>query len=1431
MQFRFLYVLILATLTVSASFAVAESQQVRRAVPLQSRPAQAAAHRAVDPACDSNVILPVAAAGGSLVWRACDGSFLARFDYGTSAGRGVAFSQTSSSATMPPTAALAGGLPVPAGSAPLVYFDLVGLSPNASVSYATPRVDRSLLVSPSIVRGGTYELVRYERAATSAAHVQTGFRIAYQSAAYTANAPRLLSVASPLAGLTLPRGAHAYVALLAVTPATAPAITSTCRGQLGSAYDPNTGSFNTAGSAVTVRLPCFRDFTSNVIFPATTSSLSLALASSTNNALGSTAPALCGTPLPAACGTPLFYSKIVPSAAATFAPGTKLIWAVDSPSAIAQGNNYAASVYDLITGKTIESVDFIRSSAQKPTQVGTDHISLSSLPRAGAVLVLYRQPPFPALSVTETDNAGSTGWTVGQGGAQYTLTVANDGPAPTAGSFTLSDTLPSFVILRAAPSAASPWNCSGSPGARTLTCTYSGVLAAGKSAAPITVPVTLPSGTTVGTKAITNYARVYGGGDPVHPTLSNAAFGTDSTTILAPALTLTKTDNSGTTGWTIGQSNARYTLTIANAGTAATTGTTTVTDTLPAGLTLSAGPNSTGAWTCTGNAGGQSLRCTSTTSIAAGSAAPAINVPVTIGSKTAVGSSAISNMALVFGGGDPAHGSAGVAVKATRSTSINGIPSLTIAKSDNGGAAGWTIGQSNAQYTLTVGNASNATAATTGTITVIDTLPAGLTVNGSGTLGGTNWNCSISGRTLQSSAKANADVHPHPAPLSATVTCTNSTDGIAAGATDPNTIAIPVTIGSTTATGTNSISNTATVSGGGDPAHTSTSPASSNPDTTTVKKPPALSLSVSDDGPFGVDLNPADQQTPALAHGARSSAKRPAASSHAPKVRRPRAQPTGGVPQYTITVGNTGANPTNGQITVTFTLPAGVTANGAPGASDNSWSCANTVATTYVCTAGASIGAGTSASAILVPIKIGPSVQPGALAFSASVYGGSDPTYGTSGNQLSANDSAQVNGPIIVFLTDTSASSWTVPSDFNPNNNLIEAIGGGGGGGAEAGGGGGGGAYAATSDAALVPGSNVTIAVGTAGLYTGNVGGSGGDSYLCSSSTCDPVSNNGVVVRAGGGAGGQSTPGGNGGNVVVGTGYSGGPGGYFNGCCGGGGGGAAGRFGAGVAGNGGNSDNINGGAGDAGAGGAGGLGSESDSGSAGGSGAEFDATHGSGGGGGGAGGDSGSGGVGGAYGGGAGGDGGGSGGIGGYGIIVVTYTSTTKSTNAATPSLTVSKTDNSGNSGWTVGQPGAQYTIAVGNANAATAATYGAITVTDTLPAGLTLGATPSGAGWSCTTSTVALPARASGARRRPAFANGSNAFTCVTRTTIVPGSSSAPLEVPVVIGASTPTGTGAITNTASAYGGGDPAHTSASPATSNADQTTIVPLVPPTPG
>jgi hypothetical protein len=274
-----------------------------------------------------------------------------------------------------------------------------------------------------------------------------------------------------------------------------------------------------------------------------------------------------------------------------------------------------------------------------------------------------------------------------------------------------------------------------------------------------------------------------------------------------------------------------------------------------------------------------------------------------------------------------------------------------------------------------------------------------------------------------------------------------------------------------------------------------------------------------------------------------------------------------------------------------------------------------------------------------------------------------------------------------IFLTNTSLTSWTVPSDWTSNNTVEVIAGGAGGVNAAPGGGGGGGSYSLKANIALTPGSNVSIGIGVGGATTtaggntwfngnslsnasvsaqagqapsGGTGGLGGNATVSIGTTKFSGGNGGTGNTNGhGGGGGAGGPNGTGA-----SGGSGGPGGSEGSAGGGGsGGGSAGSQslsttgGAGgnnFAGSGGGvPTTVNGGAGTAGGGGAG-AGNAGGLGGAGGAGTEWDATHGSGGGGGGDFTAGTAGGVGGLYGGGGGGR---RGAVGAPGLIVVSYTS------------------------------------------------------------------------------------------------------------------------------------------------------------------------------
>lgn len=294
------------------------------------------------------------------------------------------------------------------------------------------------------------------------------------------------------------------------------------------------------------------------------------------------------------------------------------------------------------------------------------------------------------------------------------------------------------------------------------------------------------------------------------------------------------------------------------------------------------------------------------------------------------------------------------------------------------------------------------------------------------------------------------------------------------------------------------------------------------------------------------------------------------------------------------------------------------------------------------------------------------------------------------------------------YLTSTTTTSFSVPSDWNSSSNTIEVIGAGGmGGDGDGASGGGGGAYSKISNQTLS--GTVTYQVGWGGQDDASSDSNGGDTWFCNStSNCASLAGSAVVVGAQGGFAGETGSGvGGAASSGVGTtknsGGHGGAGQYFS-RGGGGGGGAGGPNGNGanggdgypgtVGGGGGGGGANNGSAGSNSGGGSGGNGGNNRNSTGGGtggpafSGSGSDGTDGGGGGGGGfaasygymggtdpvwatgygpggggGGGSSqyGKGGIGGGYGGGGGGNGLNSGNYskkGGDGIIVITYAST-----------------------------------------------------------------------------------------------------------------------------------------------------------------------------
>ncbi len=388
----------------------------------------------------------------------------------------------------------------------------------------------------------------------------------------------------------------------------------------------------------------------------------------------------------------------------------------------------------------------------------------------------------------------------------YTINVPNTGTAPTSGS-TLQDAIPAgttYVAGSTTLNGSSVADVSGVMPFVTARAINSPGEPTGQinptEAATITFQVQVNAGTT---STITNTASADIDGAAGSQPIQNASVSNPVQITTDLAISKSATPSPAIVGNSI-----TWTLEVVNNGPSAAIGA-TVTDTVPVGL-------SNVQWTCVASGAGSS--CT-------GSGVGNINETVNVASGTAnkltytitaiVGSSAanpLPNTATVTKAAtavDP------VGSNNSASTSTPLVqPDLTVSKSHTGNFVRGGTGS----YTITVNNIGSSP--TSALVSMTDTLPAGIVP---GTATGTGWSCTTNVQL---------------------VTCTRS-DALAAGTSYPN-ITIPITIAQNAATGsgTQSLTNTANVTGGGEIITTNNS--SSDPTTivssaniSVVKTPPA----------------------------------------------------------------------------------------------------------------------------------------------------------------------------------------------------------------------------------------------------------------------------------------------------------------------------------------------------------------------------------------------------------------------------------------------------------------------------------------------------------------------------------------------------------------------------------------------------------------
>src|SRR5262245_12838827 len=315
--------------------------------------------------------------------------------------------------------------------------------------------------------------------------------------------------------------------------------------------------------------------------------------------------------------------------------------------------------------------------------------------------------PVPDLRIFKSHNSDFVRGSQGT----YSIGVSNFTQVAVPGATTVTDTLP--VGLTFVSSTGTGWSCSAA--GQTVTCTNPNTIepfATSNLLITVAVDNAIPSEFT-NTVTLSNSND----SDPSNNT-SN-----DLTRIAAPNLSLFKT----AVGTFIRGGQGNFRLDINNFGTAATSGVTTVTDTLPAGLTFvsASGAN----WSC--SAIGQTVTCTNPVAIPTSFNASSIFLTVAIDPGAPA---SVTNNATISNASDstPGNNTASVTVQMA-------VTELSMQKSHSGTFSRGSQGT----YNFTVTNGGSLPSI--GTLTVTDTLPAGLTFASSS---GAGWSCSAAGQTV-----------------------------------------------------------------------------------------------------------------------------------------------------------------------------------------------------------------------------------------------------------------------------------------------------------------------------------------------------------------------------------------------------------------------------------------------------------------------------------------------------------------------------------------------------------------------------------------------------------------------------------------------------------------------------------------------------------
>jgi len=511
-----------------------------------------------------------------------------------------------------------------------------------------------------------------------------------------------------------------------------------------------------------------------------------------------------------------------------------------------------------------------------------------------------------------------------------------------------------------------------------------------------------------------------------------------SANLLIPNLAI---DKSHAGNFNRGQIGASYTIAVTNNGPAATNGLVTVTDTLPTGLTATA-ISGTG-WNCTL----ATLTCTRSDVLAANASYPNITMTVNVANDAPA---SIINSATVTGGGDPTPSTD------DDPTTIR-LVNLAIDKSH---AGNFNRGQIGAEYMIAVTNTGPD--ASNGLVTVTDTLPTGLTATA---ISGTGWNCVLATLTCTRSdvLVANAS-YPNitmtvdvannaPASIINSATVSGGGDPTPSTDDDPTTIRLinlaidkshtgNFTQGQTGATYAIAVTNagpdatnglvsvtdalptglTATaISGTGWNCTLATLTCTRSDVLAANASYPniTMTVNVANNAPANIinsatvsgggDPTPSTDDDPTTVGSINLAINK----SHTGNFNRGQIGA-----EYMIAVTNTGPDGTSGLVTVTDTLPTGLTATAISG---TGWNC--TLAT-LTCTRSDVLAANASYPNITMTVNVANNA-PASIINSATVSGGGDPTPSTDDDPTTVDPSADL------VLTKSAPATAKVGDQFD----------------------------------------------------------------------------------------------------------------------------------------------------------------------------------------------------------------------------------------------------------------------------------------------------------------------------------------------------------------------------------------------------------------